>query len=917
VSYINPVQPLTCDSVSITTQPTHEALESRHLDETGTHLVVKRFKRQFTKPFTANTMQEDPSSDFDLLPYFKWAEDSAAYVGKKLIQKLREKLQDQAGKLRQKFIVTGTSVKDITDRYHRMMNGLIDIGQFDKETKEDNSKEYDLGLSIAVYHLLRQEFGEATEDNHEKARQQWYDGAKAVLEVIEFAYLDGEDENTDKLADLKAKYPKLPKHLPDLMTVFLRHECVQARSFLAFLLSFKDLFGLNEAAQKGIAKMIVDCDALHKKEIPPSFVEFPGQKGESVMPGTFPEDVVEEVAAENFVIEPLYALRFPDPQPDADAPTPYAPRPTRTSKKPKGIVRRARQYFPENPRTPMPGDMPRRPRLKFDTKIVSTKPIGTLRERYGVRKAPSATTRKLWSSWMCHLLENAFEKPRLLGNIQLLMKRIPTGRPDDQTMEQAGGWGTEVDPVTGESVSRRPHTKLDVFLDETSREILQQPTEGTAHDTPKEVPVTKPAPMPEVDEAPEEPPTLISAWMRSELASMGVDRIRSRAEARPSRILQLRNPKVKPEKPVKTAEENQRELDLMLHDLEINEKGEVVRRPSLFPEGDLVISAKKRSDLELARQIRKEALEAAERKRVEEARRLAEEKRLREEEERRKRDEDRRRREEAERREKELEPAREAARRLAQLGLRQPMKPIISSLPAEWQTRVNAARDANPSVHLVTTGDGTPLTKRDFAEKLLPDQAWLNDNIVNGSFLHVRDWVNQRAAQTENPPCAAMSTYFWPHLRDKGAAQCSRMAKRVGVRPDNFEKLKTILIPICKGAHWTLAVVFPQLKAVTHMDSFRRGHGEAYVHTAILSWVKVMLGDKYKEDEWVALNIDAPQQTNGYDCGVFAITNSLCIALGLDPKLSYSERQLATQRKHLAAVLLNGGFKGDFDLTDL
>jgi hypothetical protein len=41
------------------------------------------------------------------------------------------------------------------------------------------------------------------------------------------------------------------------------------------------------------------------------------------------------------------------------------------------------------------------------------------------------------------------------------------------------------------------------------------------------------------------------------------------------------------------------------------------------------------------------------------------------------------------------------------------------------------------------------------------------------------------------------------------------------------------------------------------------------------------------------------------------------MALGLDPKESYAAGQLRTARTMLAAILLNGGFKGDFDLVDV
>lgn len=138
--------------------------------------------------------------------------------------------------------------------------------------------------------------------------------------------------------------------------------------------------------------------------------------------------------------------------------------------------------------------------------------------------------------------------------------------------------------------------------------------------------------------------------------------------------------------------------------------------------------------------------------------------------------------------------------------------------------------------------------------------------------------------------------------------------RREGVRKNNFFDIDTILIPICDGMHWTLAVVRPGKRTVAHLDSMRAGAGHFDIKEKLLEWVKVTLEDKWVASEWSAIDYEAPRQTNGYDCGVFTITNALCLALGLDPKKSYTAGQLTLQRRRLAAILLNGGFTDDFSL---
>ena len=249
------------------------------------------------------------------------------------------------------------------------------------------------------------------------------------------------------------------------------------------------------------------------------------------------------------------------------------------------------------------------------------------------------------------------------------------------------------------------------------------------------------------------------------------------------------------------------------------------------------------------------------------------------------------------------------------MGLRPPTRTIITPLSGEWSSRVTGIQSSDEGVELARTPEGQSLTRRDFVEKLLPATAWLNDNVIIGSIQHIGDYVNGKAGATrESPTCATFTSYFWPRLLSAGVTSCGRMERRAGVKKDNFLDIESILIPICSASHWTLAVVLPKKKMVLHMDSLRGGRGNPAVTDKLLEWVEAILQRDFVAEDWSAINLDGPVQTNGWDCGVFTITNGLCMALGLDPKESYAPRQLTTARTMLAGMLLNGGFKGDFDL---
>lgn len=327
----------------------------------------------------------------------------------------------------------------------------------------------------------------------------------------------------------------------------------------------------------------------------------------------------------------------------------------------------------------------------------------------------------------------------------------------------------------------------------------------------------------------------------------------------------------------------------------------------------LQVDAQLQVDIQAANERRLEE----ERKRKEYERFLFEQARL--DLERQRAEEDRRREEEAEaeREREEEERRRKAAAREVdpRTGLRKPARVLIDILSKEQAEGVDKIDMANPATELAKTLEGQSLTRRDFVEKLLPPTAWLNDNIIIGSILHIADYVNKaKGATDQEPKCAAFTSYFWPRVESHGISACGRLLRKAGVRKANFLDIDTILIPICSGAHWTLAVIRPGQRTVAHMDSLRSGAGHPALKAELLGVVRFILEDKFVEDEWSALDYVAPRQTNGWDCGVFTITNAMCLALGLDPKLSYTEADMTLQRRRLAAMLTNGGFTGDFSL---
>ncbi|KAG5983294.1 hypothetical protein E4U55_000321 [Claviceps digitariae] len=249
-------------------------------------------------------------------------------------------------------------------------------------------------------------------------------------------------------------------------------------------------------------------------------------------------------------------------------------------------------------------------------------------------------------------------------------------------------------------------------------------------------------------------------------------------------------------------------------------------------------------------------------------------------------------------------------------GLRIPDQPLVSPLSSDWLSRAQATLRASASTTLATTAEGVELRRHDFA-KIVPPTEWLNDEIVNGSLNWLDQSINMAAGikdtKKSTRKCLAMSSFFFKRLQEQGVTRTQRTLRRYGVEKKNLLDIDTILLPICEHSHWTLIVVRPSKRTIAHMDSLNPTGSRQYIDLG-LAWLKDMMEEKYVDSEWKVVLHEAPKQTNGYDCGVHTVTNGMCLALGLNPIDSYAAEDMPRQRLRIASMLLNGGFKGDFDL---
>lgn len=229
-------------------------------------------------------------------------------------------------------------------------------------------------------------------------------------------------------------------------------------------------------------------------------------------------------------------------------------------------------------------------------------------------------------------------------------------------------------------------------------------------------------------------------------------------------------------------------------------------------------------------------------------------------------------------------------------GRRIPTEKFVCDLSPAWAARLDEELRKGPRV---TTLSGAELSKHDF-DSLAP-RTFLNDEIINA---HLEQTVNEANQLTGEQKFVTQNSFFYSNLSKHGPAKVARWMKRKKAGGEKLLELDAVFIPVNKYLHWTLIVVSPKAKTIEYFDSLG-GSSVEFVRN-IRNWLEMELGPKYVADEWTVPSTPCTRQRNGYDCGVFLVTNAKCISLGLDPTC-YGAEDMTVQRLRIAAEIINGG----------
>lgn len=190
-----------------------------------------------------------------------------------------------------------------------------------------------------------------------------------------------------------------------------------------------------------------------------------------------------------------------------------------------------------------------------------------------------------------------------------------------------------------------------------------------------------------------------------------------------------------------------------------------------------------------------------------------------------------------------------------------------------------------------------------------PLDMWMNDNVI-GYFMaeyDLRDKANQRS--TSRKP----SKFFDSHFLDRIAPQGQYAYNQVQrwTKHQSLSKFDKVFIPVnIRNTHWTLIVVRMLAKTVSYYDSMN-GDGSAHFEIILRYLEDESKGDVALDKEpwtfdrrkWKSINVKTPQQTNGYDCGVFVI--QLADLLSLDIPLLFGQADMAVVRRRLLSSIFD------------
>lgn len=231
-------------------------------------------------------------------------------------------------------------------------------------------------------------------------------------------------------------------------------------------------------------------------------------------------------------------------------------------------------------------------------------------------------------------------------------------------------------------------------------------------------------------------------------------------------------------------------------------------------------------------------------------------------------------------------------RRKAELALERERVRLMQPFPpftADEERLVSSALGPGYEGETLVSGFNVDL-KRSDVRRLRPGQ-WLNDEIIN--------FYMNLLLEVANCKVHFFNTFWYPLLSSGGYNRVKSWTRRVDLF--TFDK---VIVPIHLGNHWCLSVINLRDKQLEYYDSLN-GSERCFALFREYLAAEHLAKKNAKLDMSSWKNIadrTAPQQHNGYDCGVFTCQFARCSAQDLP--FDFSQENMSYLRRRMVVELL-------------
>jgi sentrin-specific protease 1 len=199
------------------------------------------------------------------------------------------------------------------------------------------------------------------------------------------------------------------------------------------------------------------------------------------------------------------------------------------------------------------------------------------------------------------------------------------------------------------------------------------------------------------------------------------------------------------------------------------------------------------------------------------------------------------------------------------------------------------------------------ICKADFSR--LGPEIWLNDEIINFYFSMLS---NLHSDPTTHLECKFhfLNSHFYAQMANDGVLNLA--LRRNYKKPTNVFKMQSVFLPVnIANVHWVLIVIDMERRRIKFYDSlFDKQAGEKICKN-ILKWLQYeseqLIDEHFDKNEWMFSlgGGGIPQQTNGFDCGVFVLMYAEFVSRGLSVT-SIDNRKMNIYRKRIALMIKSG-----------